>query len=96
MNNSLHAFLHEPHGSDWIWPSQLAGSLVLDIVRLKRYSIAEVHAQLKAGERLEQSETKSLCLFSFSTYFLELNSVEKVFLVMIWKGKEYVMKCFEK
>lgn len=45
---------------------------------------------------LEQSETKSLCLFSFSTYFLELNSVEKVFLVMIWKGKEYVMKRFEK
>lgn len=48
------------------------------------------------SERLEQSKTKSFCLFSFSTYFLELNSVEKVFLVMNWKGKGYVMKLLEK
>lgn len=76
--------------------SWLAGSLVLDNVRLKRYSIAEAHAQLKMSKRLEQSKTKSLCLFSFSAYFLELNSVEKVVLVMIWKGKGYVMKRLEK
>lgn len=58
--------------------SWLAGSLGLDDVRLKRYSIAEVHAHLKISKRLEQSKTKSLCLFSFSIYFLELNSFEKV------------------
>lgn len=72
--------------------SWLAGSLVLDTVRLKRYSIAEVDAQLKMSKTLEQRKTKSLCLFSFSTYFLELNSIEKVVLVMIWKCQGYVMK----
>lgn len=52
--------------------------------------------KLKMGIRLEQSETKSLWLFFFSTYFLELNSLEKVVLVMIWNGKGYMMKLFEK
>lgn len=38
-------------------------------------------------EKLEQSGTKCLCLFSFSTYFLEVTSVVKVFLIMVQEGK---------
>lgn len=38
-------------------------------------------------EKLEQNETKCLCLFSFSTYFLEVTSVVKVFFIMVQEGK---------
>lgn len=69
---------------------------MLDNVELNRYSISELHAQLKISKRLEQSETKCLCLFSFSTYFLEFNFVVKVVLVMVQEGKGYTMKLFEK
>lgn len=72
----------------------MGGSAVLDNVGLNRYSLSEIHAQLKISKGLEQTETKCLCLFSFSTYFLEFNSLIKVVLVMVQEGKRYYDETF--